>query len=130
MNPHTGNPGPPRGPTPEELEALLAAIPDPPVPRHLAQTLVNGLPVGAGVAAGTGLTIAAWCVIGGLGLAGALALVVMFGPRTTPRPRPADVARPEPPQYVPMVIETGSTNTQQIILKDTNPCRTLPDFCN
>lgn len=130
MNPHTDNPGPPRGPTPEELEALLAAIPDPPVPPHLARTLITGLPVGAGAAAGTGLTIAAWCAIGGLGLAGALALVVMFGPRTTARPPPAQSAHREPAPHVPMVIETGSTNTLQIILKDTNPCRTLPDFCN
>lgn len=109
---------------------LLAAIPEPPVPRHLAQTLVNALPVGVGAAAGAGLSIAAWCVAGVVVVAACIALVVMFGPRTTPRASHAGPVRPDPAPHLPMVIETESISTNQMILKDTNPCRTHPDFCN
>lgn len=130
MTPDEGTPAAPPGQSPEDIEMLLAAIPEPPVPRHLAQTLVNGLPVGVGAAAGAGLSIAAWSIAGGVVVAACIALVVMFGPRTTPRASHAGPERPDPATHFPMVIQTESISTNQIILKDTNPCRTHPSLCN
>lgn len=130
MNPHTGNPGPPPGQRHDDLEQLLGAIPDPPVPADLHRTLVARLPARAGEAVRGRIGLAAWCAIGGLGLAAVLALVVMFGPRTTSHGSPDAWARRDSGPGVPVVTHVGSISSSHLILKDTNPCRTLPDFCN
>lgn len=134
------------GPEPDPLEAAFASLPDPVVPDTLMPTLISGIP-GAGAAVypvssaasgshlpasqGVATRQLAWWLIGTSTVAATLALAAILVPLISRFSRSLDAAdRPGQAIASTANYDALTQDMTQLILKDTDPCRILPQQRN
>ena len=138
----SGPPGP--RPEPDPLEAAFAALPEAVVPESLLPALIAGMPgaggyaLGASVAAATQpakpasvLATLVWWVGGFSALAACVAIAAFVVPLIRAGSQSLD-ASDLPGQAIASTSDFSSLtdNMTQLILKDTDPCRILPQQPN